>query len=302
MSHQLVAQELIEDLNVREMESLQDEYKSLGRTLGRRGIDIDGIKAKVAHFSLAVPSWGSGRGGTRFARFPLAGEPTNVFEKLEDCGVVQRLCRITPRVSPHFPWDKVEDYAALRERAASLGLAFDAVNSNTFQDQPGQTLSYRDGSLAATDPAVRAQAIAHNIECIEIGLRLGVDALTVWVGDGSNFPGQQDLARSLDRYLDATAQIYAALPDGWRMLIEHKLYEPAFYSTVVSDWGTSILAAQSLGPKAQCLIDLGHHAPNVNIEQIVARLHHFGKLGGFHFNDSKYGDDDLDSGSINPHQ
>jgi L-rhamnose isomerase/sugar isomerase len=302
MSHQLVAQELIEDLNVREMESLQDEYESLGRTLGRRGIDIDGIKQKVSRFTLAVPSWGSGRGGTRFARFPLAGEPTNVFEKLEDCGVVQQLCRITPRVSPHFPWDKVDDYAALRDRAASLGLAFDAVNSNTFQDQPGQALSYRDGSLAATDPAVRAQAIAHNIECIEIGLRLGVDALTVWVGDGSNFPGQQDLARSLDRYLDATAQIYAALPDGWRMLIEHKLYEPAFYSTVVSDWGTSILAAQSLGPKAQCLIDLGHHAPNVNIEQIVARLHHFGKLGGFHFNDSKYGDDDLDSGSINPHQ
>ncbi|MDB5420003.1 MAG: rhaI, partial [Phenylobacterium sp.] len=191
---------------------------------------------------------------------------------------------------------------ALRQEAAALGLAFDAVNSNTFQDQPGQAHSYRSGSLAATDPAVRAQAVAHNIECIEIGRQLGSRAITVWVGDGANFPGQQDFAAALDRYLESAAEIYAALPDGWRMLLEHKLYEPAFYATVISDWGTSILAAQQLGPKAQCLVDLGHHAPNVNIEQIVARLHRFGKLGGFHFNDSKYGDDDLDSGAINPHQ
>jgi L-rhamnose isomerase / sugar isomerase len=144
--------------------------------------------------------------------------------------------------------------------------------------------------------------VEHNIECIEIGRQLGSRDLTVWVGDGTNFPGQQDLGRSLDRYLEAAAQVYAALPDDWRMLLEHKMFEPAFYSTVISDWGSSILAAQELGPKAKCLVDLGHHAPNVNIEQIVARLHRFGKLGGFHFNDSKYGDDDLDSGSINPHQ
>jgi L-rhamnose isomerase/sugar isomerase len=176
------------------------------------------------------------------------------------------------------------------------------VNSNTFQDQPGQRHSYRAGSLGATDPAVREQAVAHNIECIEIGRQLGSRALTVWVGDGTNFPGQQDLARSLDRYLEGAAEVYRALPDDWRMLLEHKLYEPAFYSSIISDWGTSILAAQELGPKAMCLVDLGHHAPNVNIEQIVARLNRFGRLGGFHFNDSKYGDDDLDSGSINPHQ
>jgi L-rhamnose isomerase / sugar isomerase len=216
--------------------------------------------------------------------------------------VIQQLCRITPRVSPHFPWDKVSDYAALREEAADLGLGFDAVNSNTFQDQPGQPHSYSTGSLSSTLEATRQQAIEHNIECIEIGRQLGSRDLTVWVGDGTNFPGQQDFTRSLDRYLEAAAQVYAALPEGWRMLLEHKLYEPAFYSTVISDWGSSILAAQELGPKAKCLVDLGHHAPNVNIEQIVARLHRFGKLGGFHFNDSKYGDDDLDSGSINPHQ
>jgi L-rhamnose isomerase/sugar isomerase len=292
----------IAELNAPQMAALQDDYDSLGRKLARTGIDIDAIKSKVADFSVAVPSWGAGRGGTRFAKFPIAGEPTNIHEKLEDCAVVHQLSTITPRVSPHFPWDKVSDYAALKEEAASRGLGFDAVNSNTFQDQPGQAHSYSTGSLASTVEATRQQAIEHNIECIEIGQKIGSTDLTVWVGDGTNFPGQQDLGRSLDRYLEAAAQVYAALPGDWRMLLEHKMFEPAFYSTVISDWGSSILAAQELGPKAQCLVDLGHHAPNVNIEQIVARLHRFGKLGGFHFNDSKYGDDDLDSGSINPHQ
>lgn len=297
-----LGRDFIAAANARVSAALTDDYASLGRQLRRRGIDIEAVKRKVAAFSVALPSWGVGRGGTRFARFPIAGEPTNIYEKLDDCAVVNQLCRITPRVSTHFPWDKVADYRALREHAASRGLAFDAVNSNTFQDQSGQKHSYRHGSLAASEAAVRSQAIAHNIECIEIGKQLGSHALTVWIGDGTNFPGQQDFTRSLDRYLEATAQIYAALPDGWKMLLEHKLYEPAFYSTVVCDWGTSILAAQQLGPKARCLVDLGHHAPSVNIEQIVARLHRYGKLGGFHFNDSKYGDDDLDSGSINPHQ
>ncbi|MBP7705073.1 MAG: L-rhamnose catabolism isomerase [Caulobacter sp.] len=292
----------IAEHNAARLEALRDDYDSLGRALGRRGIDIDAVKARVAGFSVALPSWGSGVGGTRFAKFPIPGEPTDIHEKLEDCAVVQQLSRATPRVSPHFPWDHVSDYAALRQEADALGLGFDAVNSNTFQDQEGQPLSYRHGSLTATDAGVRAQAVEHNIQCIEIGEKLGSKALTVWVGDGTNFPGQQSLGASLDRYLDSAATIYAALPGDWRMLLEHKMFEPAFYSTVISDWGSSILAAQELGPKAQCLVDLGHHAPNVNIEQIVARLHRFGKLGGFHFNDSKYGDDDLDSGSINPHQ
>ena len=294
--------ELIAHANAREVEALEEDYHALGRKLSRTGIDIDAIKDRVGAFSVAVPSWGAGRGGTRFAKFPIAGEPTNIHEKLEDCAVIQQLSRVTPRVSPHFPWDKVSDYGALREEAAALGLGFDAVNSNTFQDQPGQAHSYNTGSLSSTVEATRQQAVEHNIECIEIGRQLGSTDLTVWVGDGTNFPGQQDFARSLDRYLEAAAQVYAALPGDWRMLLEHKMFEPAFYSTVISDWGSSILAAQELGPKAKCLVDLGHHAPNVNIEQIVARLHRFGKLGGFHFNDSKYGDDDLDSGSINPHQ
>jgi L-rhamnose isomerase/sugar isomerase len=288
--------------NTSRLAALEDEYVALGRALERRGLAIDAIKSRAMSLELATPSWGTGIGGTRFARFPMPGEPTNLDEKLEDCAVIQQLSRVTPRVSLHFPWDKVTDAPAVRARAAALGIGFDAVNSNTFQDQPGQPQSYRYGSLTHTSPAVREQAVGHNIECIKLGQALGSKALTVWVGDGTNFPGQQQLGDSLDRYLESARAIYAAIPEDWRMFIEHKLYEPAFYSTVVCDWGTSILIAKELGPKAKCLVDLGHHAPNVNIEQIVARLHAFGKLGGFHFNDSKYGDDDLDSGSINPHQ
>jgi len=294
--------DLITESNARHSLALEEDFGAVERRLGRRGIDVDAVKERVKRFSVAVPSWGAGRGGTRFAKFPLAGEPTDIHEKLEDCAVIHQLGRATPRVSPHFPWDKVDHYDELREEAAGYGLSFDAVNSNTFQDQPGQPRSYATGSLSSTDPAVRAQAVEHNIECIEIGRQLGSEAITVWVGDGTNFPGQQDLGRSFDRYLEAVAEVYSALPQGWRMMLEHKMFEPAFYSSVISDWGSSLMAAQQLGDKCQCLVDLGHHAPNVNIEQIVARLHRAGKLGGFHFNDSKYGDDDLDTGAINPHQ
>jgi L-rhamnose isomerase/sugar isomerase len=302
MTQSPISADLVAELNADLHETLAEDYAALGRKLERRGVAIDAIKNKIKSFRLAVPSWGAGRGGTRFAKFPIAGEPTNVHEKLEDCAVIFQLGRNTPAVSPHFPWDRVADYAALRGEAAAFGLVFDAVNSNTFQDQPGQAHTYATGSLSSTVAATRRQAIEHNIECIEIGKQLGSTALTVWVGDGTNFPGQQDLGRSFDRYLGAAAEIYAALPDDWKMMLEHKMFEPAFYSSVISDWGSSLMAAQELGEKCRCLIDLGHHAPNVNIEQIVARLHRAGKLGGFHFNDSKYGDDDLDSGSINPHQ
>ena len=299
---EVIARDIIESENAKRIDALNDEYESLGRALKRRNAKIDAIKNKLKSLEVAVPSWGVGTGGTRFARFPLQGEPTNIFEKLEDCAVIQSLGRNTPTVSPHFPWDVVSDFDELKDKASALGLAFDAVNSNTFQDLPGQPRSYKFGSLTHTDRAVRAQAVEHNLECIEIGKKLGSKAITVWIADGSNFPGQSNLAAALDRYLESMAEIYQALPADWRMFIEHKLYEPAFYSTVISDWGSSALAAQALGKKAQCLVDLGHHAPNVNIEQIVARLAHLGKLGGFHFNDSKYGDDDLDTGSINPHQ
>jgi len=176
------------------------------------------------------------------------------------------------------------------------------MNSNTFADSAGQEFSYKFGSLTHVDKGVRDQAIAHNIDCIEIGKAIGSKALTVWLGDGANFPGQQHLTRSFERYLDSMAEIYQHLPDDWCLFSEHKMYEPAFYATTVQDWGTNYLIASTLGEKAQCLVDLGHHAPNTNIEMIVARLIQFGKLGGFHFNDSKYGDDDLDAGSIDPYR
>ncbi|MCU0831248.1 MAG: L-rhamnose catabolism isomerase [Rhizobiaceae bacterium] len=281
--------------------ALRRDYDSLGERLDRRGMSIDAIKAKAGTFGVAVPSWGVGTGGTRFARFPGRGEPRDIFDKLDDCGVIHRLTGATPTVSLHIPWDKA-DPKALKAKATEHGLGFDAMNSNTFQDQPGQKHSYKFGSLSHTDRATRRQAVEHNVECIEIGRALGSKALTVWIGDGSNFPGQSHFARAFDRYLASLKDITAALPKDWRIFTEHKMFEPAFYSTVVQDWGTNLMIAQELGPQAFCLVDLGHHAPNVNIEMIVSRLISAGKLGGFHFNDSKYGDDDLDTGSIDPYR
>ena len=296
----LIDAEFVGEQNANLETDLRADFDHLGTQLGRRGVDIDASVMRVRGVHVAIPTWGVGTGGTRFARFPMSGEPRNVFEKLEDCAVVQQLGRATPAVSPHIPWDRVDDVAALRRHAEALGLGFAAVNSNTFQDQPGQTHSYKYGSLTHTDSAVRAQAIAHNLECIAIGEQLGSMALTVWIADGSNFPGQQHFTRTLEHYLESMREIYARLPKGWRLLLEHKLYEPALYATVIADWGTSYVCAESLGPQAQCLVDLGHHAPTVNVEMIVARLIQLGKLGGFHFNDSKYGDDDLDTGAIDP--
>ncbi len=296
----LIDAEFVGEQNANLEADLRADFDHLGTQLERRGVDIDAIVKRIQAFHVAIPTWGVGTGGTRFARFPMSGEPRNIFERLEDCAVVQQLGRATPAVSPHIPWDRVDDVAALRRHAEALGLGFAAVNSNTFQDQPGQTHSYKYGSLTHTDSAVRAQAIAHNLECIAIGEQLGSTALTVWIADGSNFPGQQHFTRTLEHYLESMREIYARLPKGWRLLLEHKLYEPALYATVIADWGTSYVCAESLGPKAQCLVDLGHHAPTVNVEMIVARLVQLGKLGGFHFNDSKYGDDDLDTGAIDP--
>ncbi|WP_312360781.1 L-rhamnose catabolism isomerase [Ensifer sp.] len=298
----MIGKTVVDAENQRREAALREDYASLGERLSRRGVDIEAIKRKVAAYGVAVPSWGVGTGGTRFARFPGKGEPRNIFDKLEDCAVIQQLTRATPKVSLHIPWDKVSDISELKQKGSALGLGFDAMNSNTFSDAPGQAHSYKFGSLSHSDAATRAQAVEHNLECIDIGRQLGSKALTVWVGDGSNFPGQSNFTRSFERYLDAMKSVYAALPDDWRVFTEHKMFEPAFYSTVVQDWGTNYLIAQELGPKAFCLVDLGHHAPNVNIEMIVARLIQFKKLGGFHFNDSKYGDDDLDTGSIDPYR
>ena len=295
-----ITPEFIAEHNAKSQAVHAEDYAHLARQLDRRGIAIEDVAKRVKDYAVAVPTWGVGTGGTRFARFPGPGEPRNIHDKLEDCGVINQLTRHTPNVSPHFPWDKVSDYRALKQEASRHQLGFDAINSNTFQDQAGQRHSYKFGSLTHADKATRQQAVEHNIECIEIGQQLGSNALTVWIADGSNFPGQSNLTKVFDHYLDSLRTIYDALPKNWLVFLEHKMYEPAFYSTVISDWGSSFMAAMELGDKAKCLVDLGHHAPNTNIEQIVARLVHARKLAGFHFNDSKYGDDDLDSGSVDP--
>ena len=274
----------------------------LSMQLQRRDIDVEAMLAELATFEVAVPSWALGAGGTRFGRFPEPGEPRNIFEKLDDVAVIHRLTGATPRVSLHIPWDEPDDPAALRQYANQLGLGFDAVNSNTFQDQPNQPHSYKFGSLCHSDPAVRAQAVEHHVHVIKTGQSLGSKALTVWLADGSNYPGQIHFRKSFARVVEGLETVYGELPDDWQLYTEHKPFEPAFYATVVQDWGSSLLLAQTLGPKASCLVDLGHHLPNCNVELVVARLITAGKLGGFHFNDSMYGDDDLTAGSIHPYQ
>lgn len=301
MTDYIIDTNIVEADNAKHLANLKADYDSLGERLDRRGIAIEAIKAKVADFSIAVPSWGVGTGGTRFARFPGKGEPRDIFDKIEDCAVIAQLTQATNTVSLHIPWDKA-DPNRLKQAASRFNLGFDAMNSNTFADANGQLQSYKFGSLSSSNAATRQQAIEHNLECIEIGQTIGSKALTVWIGDGSNFPGQVNFTAQFEHYLDAMKAIYAELPDDWRIYTEHKMYEPAFYSTVVQDWGTNYLIAKELGDKAMCLVDLGHHAPNVNIEMIVSRLAQFGKLGGFHFNDSKYGDDDLDAGAIDPYR
>jgi len=228
----MIQSDIIEAANARAMTRLQADYDALGAHLDRRGIDISAIRDKVAGYGVAIPSWGVGTGGTRFARFPGPGEPRGIFDKLEDCSVIQTLTRATPSVSLHIPWDH-QPAADLNSKAEEVGLRFDAMNSNTFQDQPDQAHSYKFGSLSHTDAATRQQAVDHNIACIELGRQIGSKALTIWVGDGSNFPGQTHFTRQFERYLDAARQVYGALPDDWTLLTEHKMYEPAFYSTVV---------------------------------------------------------------------
>lgn len=292
----------IETYNGERAEAHEHDLSALGELLDRRGIDIDAAIDRVAAFEVAVPSWALGTGGTRFGRFPGPGEPRNVYEKLDDVAAIHQLTRATPRVSLHIPWDEPDDVDALKAHAEDRNLGFDAVNSNTFQDQAEQEHSYKFGSFSHTDAAVRRQAVDHNLHVVELGEALGSKAITIWLADGSNYPGQMHLRKSFDRVLDCLRKVYDALPPDWRLYTEHKPYEPAFYATVVQDWGSSLMLANRLGPQAQCLVDLGHHLPNTNIELVVARLLTAEKLGGFHFNDSKYGDDDLTSGSIQPYQ
>jgi len=264
--------------------------------------DTEGLLSKLVDFQVAIPSWALGTGGTRFGRFSGGGEPRSLEEKIEDVGLLHALNRSSGAISLHIPWDIPKQASSIKALAAQYGLKFDAMNSNTFQDQPGQELSYKFGSLQHVRKDVRKQAIDHNIEVIKYGEELGSKSLTVWLSDGSCFPGQLNFRQAFQNTLSGLSEIYAALPADWKIFVEYKAFEPNFYSTTVGDWGQSLLYASKLGPKAYTLVDLGHHLPNANIEQIVALLLMEGKLGGFHFNDSKYGDDDLTVGSIKPYQ
>ncbi len=264
--------------------------------------DVKSILEKLKAFQIAIPSWALGTGGTRFGRFSGGGEPRNLEEKMADVALLHKLNRSSGAISLHIPWDIPSDHAKTRSLAAEYDLRFDAVNSNTFQDQPGQKHSYKFGSLQHVNRDVRKQAIDHNIEVIKQGVELGSKSLTVWLSDGSCFPGQLNFRKAFQNTLEGLQEIYAALPADWKVFVEYKAFEPNFYSMTVGDWGQSLLYANKLGDQAYTLVDLGHHLPNANIQQIVALLLGEGKLGGFHFNDSKYGDDDLTVGSIDPYQ
>jgi len=296
-----IEQQQIADYNTLFSKELSNQVNFLSDQLDKKGINTETIIQKLADFQVAIPSWALGAGGTRFGRFSYGGEPSSLEQKIDDISIIHKLTQTAGAISLHIPWDIPKDYNAIKELANSHNILFDAVNSNTFQDQPNAKESYKFGSLSNVSKAVREQAIAHNIDVINIGNKLGSKSITVWLADGSSFPGQNNFQLALQNTQNSLKAIYKELPNDGKMFIEYKPYEPNFYSTVIRDWGTSLLLAEGCGDKAYTLVDLGHHLPNTNIEQIVATLMLKGKLGGFHFNDSKYGDDDLTVGSIKPY-
>ena len=292
----------LKTFNEEQLPRHKSNFAHLGERLTQNGLDIEAVVNQISALQIAIPSWALGTGGTRFGRFPHGGEPSSLEEKIKDVGTLHALNQSSGAISLHIPWDIPEDYKAIKDLANRLDIVFDAVNSNTFQDQPESEHSYKFGSLSHIDSAVRKEAIRHNKEVIDHGIELGSKALTVWLADGTSFAGQHDFRGAFQRTLESLEEIYEHLPPDWKLLIEYKPYEPNFYSMVIPDWGTSHLLASKLGDQATTLVDLGHHLPNTNIEQIVALLMHLNKLGGFHFNDSKYGDDDVTVGSIKPYQ
>ncbi len=293
-----IKEETIQELNQKHFAEHKRQFDFIAEQIP----GIKNIIEKLIAFQIAIPSWALGTGGTRFGRFPGGGEPASLEEKIADVGLLHSLNQSSGAVSLHIPWDIPKDANAIKNLAAEYNLKFDTVNSNTFQDQSGQAYSYKYGSLQHVDANVRKQAIDHNIEVITHGEALGSKALTVWLSDGSCFPGQLNFREAFQRTLESLHEIYNALPSDWKIFIEYKAFEPNFYSMTVGDWGQSYLFSSKLGSKAYSLVDLGHHLPNANIEQIVSLLMMENKLAGFHFNDSKYGDDDLSVGSIKPYQ
>jgi L-rhamnose isomerase/sugar isomerase len=259
--------------------------------------DLSAVKSALRGQQIELPSWAFGNTGTRFKVFAQAGVPRTPQEKIDDAAQVHALTGVAPRVALHIPWDRVDDYRALAAHAADRGVAIGAINANVFQDD-----AYMLGSVAHPDPAVRRKAVGHLLECVDIMDATGSRDLKLWFADGTNYPGQDDIAGRQDRLAAALAEVYARLGDDQRMLLEYKLFEPSFYSTDVPDWGTSLLHCTALGPKAQVVVDTGHHAPGTNIEFIVAILLRAGRLGGFDFNSRFYADDDLMVGAADPFQ
>jgi L-rhamnose isomerase/sugar isomerase len=270
-------------------------YDELTRRLREDGCDVDAVVAALKTFAVETPSWGYGDSGTRFGTFRQPARPRNVFERLDDAAEVHSLTGSAGAVALHFPWDAVDDLSALSGHGADLGLTFGAVNPNLFQDA-----DYRLGSIANPDPRIRRKAITHLLECLQIATELGSTAQSLWLADGTNYAGQDNLAARHARVIDSLAEVYAALPQDQELLVEYKFFEPAFYATDIADWGSALLICQALGSRARVLIDMGHHAQGTNVEQIVALISAQDRLGGFHFNDRKYADDDLIVGSVNP--
>jgi L-rhamnose isomerase / sugar isomerase len=271
------------------------DYDHLAARLADRGVDVEGVERALRELVIETPSWGYADSGTRFATFSQPGRPRDVFERIDDAAEVHRVTGTAGAVALHFPWDAVDDYTALREHIAARGLRVGAVNPNLFQDP-----DYKLGSITHPDGAVRDKAVEHLLDCVRIAGELGASAQSLWFADGTNYPGQDDLRARRRRMLDALGRLSAELPGSQELLVEYKLFEPAFYATDLADWGSSLLVCQKLGERARVLVDLGHHAQGVNIEQIVALLDDEQRLGGFHFNNRKYADDDLIVGSVNP--
>ena len=274
---------------------MTDPYSGLAAQLSERGVDVPSVEARLRELVIETPSWGYADSGTRFGVFPQPGRPRDVFERVEDAAEVHRLTGTAGAVAMHFPWDAVDDYGALRAHVEAAGLRVGAVNPNLFQDP-----DYKLGSVTHPDAAIRARAVEHMIECVGIARELGSDAQSLWLADGTNYPGQDDLRARRRRMLDSLQRVYAELPEEQTFLVEYKFFEPAFYATDLADWGSALLTCQALGERAEVLVDLGHHAQGTNVEQIVALLAESGRLGGFHFNNRKYADDDLIVGSVNP--
>ena len=270
-------------------------YDALTESLSDNGVDVTGVEERLRAQRVETPSWGYGDTGTRFAVFPQTGVPRDPFEKMADAAQVHGLTGVCPSVAIHIPWDKVDDYGELKRHAESLDLRIGAVNPNLFQEP-----EYKLGSICHPDEAVRRKATYHLLECVEVARETGSDVLSLWFADGTNYPGQDSFTERRHRMVESLGEVYTAMPERMRMFIEYKPYEPAFYHTDLADWGAALSMSQRLGERAQVLVDLGHHAKEVNIEYVVALLLDEGRLGGFHFNNRKYGDDDLIVGSINP--